>query len=383
MKHSIESFEQLVHSMLHPTAVLHATPEQLTDWLATSLKLKESLGRQLLLDALYNKTEEENELLVERHQIIVATLLNLLFNHQHHESITPDRKQFYQQVAAQLEDIIIFLKNNFARFFNTDLHLPLPVRLREGNELKRQWKMIIKGMPGTESNNRLLHILERHITGVVDLKERAQVTYHQVAYLKNLIKEISGYFSTTTCQSVYASLTELLISCNFNDLVFIREVCANIRAEMEKKESDVCRFEFLKTCYKQVSQLLEINVIPFYATLPSVQKTILDWISQELVHLEWMSVADERVAISEDGKIQTSVSVQVLALFTRLFKDSGIYTNTNITELLKAVSSLFSTHRQLDISFGHLQNKYYQIDEGTKRKVIDLLMSMAQQCKKL
>jgi hypothetical protein len=96
-----------------------------------------------------------------------------------------------------------------------------------------------------------------------------------------------------------------------------------------------------------------------------------------------MSVAVERVAISEDSKIQTSVSVQVLALLTRLFKEAGIYTNTNITELLKAVSSLFSTHRQLEISFGHLQNKYYQIDEGTKRKVIDLLMSMAQQCKKL
>jgi hypothetical protein len=152
---------------------------------------------------------------------------------------------------------------------------------------------------------------------------------------------------------------------------------------MEDKESPTCRLEFLKSCYKNVSQLLEINDIPFYATLPSVQKTILDWISQELVHLEWMSVAVERIAISEDNKIQTSVSVQVLALFTRLFKDSGIYTNTNITELLKAVSSLFSTHRQLDISFGHLQNKYYQIDEGTKRKVIDLLMSMAQQCKKL
>jgi len=58
-KHSIESFEQLVHSMLHPASLLQATPEQITDWLATSIKLKNSLSRQLLLDSLYSKTEEE------------------------------------------------------------------------------------------------------------------------------------------------------------------------------------------------------------------------------------------------------------------------------------------------------------------------------------
>lgn len=382
-KHSIESFEQLVHTMLHPAAVLQATPEQMTNWLITSIQLKESLSRQLLLDALYSKTEEENEILVERHQIIVGTLLNLLFNHQHHGSLTQIQKQFYQQVAAQLEDILVFLKNNFVRFFNTDLHLPLPVRLREGNELKGQWEIIIKAMPDTESGSRLLQILERHITGLPSIKEETPATYHQVSYLKDLIKEISAYFSTTTCRPVYASLTDLLISWNFNDVAFIREVYANIRAEMEKKESDECRLGFLKVSYKQVSQLLEINSIPFHATLPSAQKTILDWISQELVHLEWTTTTSSSKEINEEGKIQTSLSVQALALFTRLFKEAGIYTETNQTDILKFVSSHFTTSRKLEVSYSSLFNKYYQIEEGTKRKVIDRLMEMAQLCKKM
>ncbi|MFL5744356.1 MAG: hypothetical protein ACJ751_06805 [Niastella sp.] len=382
-KYSIESFEQLVHTILRPNAVMQATPEQITDWLATSIKLKESLSRQLLLDSLYSKTEEENEILVERHQIIVATLLNQLFNHQHHESITREHRHFYQKVAAQLEDIIAFLKNNFARFFNTDLHLPFPVRLREGNELKHQWKMIIKIMPDAESNIRLVNILERLIADLLKVKEEIPARYHQVSYLKNLIKEISAYFSTTTCRPVYASLTELLISWNFNEPIFIREVCTNIRTEMEKKESDECRLEFLKVCYKQVSQLLEINVIPFYSSLPSAQKTILDWISQELVHLEWTAATSETKKNNEEGKIQTSLSVHALALFTRLFKETGIYTDTNQTNILKSVSSHFTTTRQLEVSYGHLKSKYYQIDEGTKRKVIDHLMEMAQRCKKL
>ena len=36
----------------------------------------------------------------------------------------------------------------------------------------------------------------------------------------------------------------------------------------------------------------------------------------------------------------------------------------------------------IDISFG-LIGEYYQIDEGTKKTVIDHLMEMAQRCKKL
>lgn len=382
-RYSIESFEQLVHTILRPDAVRQATPEQITGWLAASIKLKESLSRQLLLDALYSKTEEENEILVERHQIIVAMLLNQLFNHQHQESITRDQKHFYQQVSAQLEDIIAFLKNNFARFFNTNLHVPLPVRLREGNELKRQWEMISKVIPDAESNIRLVNIPEQLITNLLKVKEETPATYHQVAYLKELIKEISGYFSTTTCRPVYASFTELLISWNFNEPVFIREVCANIRAEMEEKGSAKCRLEFLKSCYKNVSQLLEINYVPFYVTQPAAQKTILNWISQELAHHEWTTVATETVAMNEGNKIQTSLTVPVLALFTRLFKEAGIYTNTNQTDILKSISSHFTTPRQPEVSYGHLHAKYYQIDEGTKKKVNEILIDMTQLCKTL
>ena len=47
------------------------------------------------------------------------------------------------------------------------------------------------------------------------------------------------------------------------------------------------------------------------------------------------------------------------------------------------MSSHFTTQRKLEVSFGHLRSKYYQIDECTKKKVFEHLMEMAKQCKKL
>ncbi len=382
-KHSIESWDQLVHSTLHPTSLLQASPEQVNTYLATSVELKESLRRQLLRDTLYNKTEKETELFIERHQIIVATLLNLLFDYQHHESITGDQKQFYQQVAGYLEYIIEFLKNSFARYFNLDLILPIPIKLREDHEVKRQFKMITKSLPDTEINGPLVNMLEQSIKGLLHSNEESEVTYRQMAYFKNLLKNISSYMSTPKPPSIYASLTDLLICWNFNELTFMRAVCNNINTEVEAKESDECRLELLRSFMKQVSQLSEKSGASFNMAEPTVKQMILDWLSLEISYREMKADFPESKTVMDDLKINTSLSVPALALLTRLFKDAGIYTNSNQTEILKFVSSHFTTQKKLEFSYNHLQSKYYKIDEDAKKKVFDHLMKMAQRCKKL
>jgi hypothetical protein len=382
----MESWDQLVHSMLHPAVLLQSAPESINTYLVTAKELKEGVRTQLLRDTLYNKTEKETELLVERYQIIVASLLDLLFHYQHYESITREAKQFYQQVAGQLEAIILFLQNHYGRYFNANLSLPIPLRLREAHDIKKQWKIIAKRLSESETNTRLITILDQSIKGLLHLNEETDITYHQVSYFKNLLKEISGYLSTTASPPVYASIIELLICCKFNELAFIREVCNDIRSEMEKKESSEFRLEFLRNCQKQVSQLWEQNHAPFHTVQPAAKQMILDWLSQDLAYLELPAVGPEikeAEEVKEGVKIHTSLSVPVLALITRLFKDSGIVTNTNHLEIIRFFATHFTTQRKSEFSFGHLRSKYYEVDESTKKKVYDYLMQMAQLCKKM
>jgi hypothetical protein len=382
-KHSIEIWDQLVHSTLHPTSLLEASPEQVNAYLATSIELKESLRRQFLRDTLYNKTEKETELLVERHQIIVTTLLNMLFDYQQHDSITSNQKQIYHQVAGYLEDIIAFMKNSFARYFNIDLYLPIPIKLREDHEVKRQLKIITKSLPDSEINDPLINILEQAIKVLLPINEESAVTYRQMSYFKNLLKEISCYLSTPTASSMYASLTDLLICWNFNELTFMREVCNNINNEVKNKETDESRLQYLRSFMKQVSQLTEKSSVALNMAQPTAKQMILDWLSLEISYRELKADFPESKNMQEDVKINTSLSVPVLALLTRLLKDAGIFTNTNQTEILKFVSSHFTTQKKLEVSYNHLQSKYYKIDEDAKKKLFDHLMKMAQRCKKL
>ncbi len=379
-KHPIETWDQLVHTMLHPAMLLQTAPADMEGYLATAKALKEALRTQLLHDTLYNKTETERALLVERYQTITGNLLNLLFHYQHYESITRGLKQFYEAVGAELEAVIILLQNTYSRYFNTDLNLPLPLRLRATRELKRTWKNIT-GLPNYATSN--ITMLDQCLLELIYHHEETAMSYHQAAYLQNLLKAIFNYLSNRESTPAYASLAELLISWNFNEFAFIQEVCLGIRKEVENQESAECRLEFLKNKQKQVSQLLERSHAAFHPAEPATKQTILEWIAQELTSLAATPKYTEKTADKEAIKIHTSISVPALALIARLFKESGIVTNTNQSEVLKFFATHFTTLRTSEFSYGHLQSKYYDANEHTKRKVHDYLMAMATLCRQL
>ncbi len=382
-KHPIESWDQWVHSELHPAVLIQSAQEALNGYLATTKELKEALKTQLLRDTLYNKTEKEVQLLVERYQIKLTSLMDRLFHFQHDDSITDKLKEFYGAVAGQLEMVIVLLQNDYGRYFNSDLNLPLSLRLREAQVLKRQWKLLFKAMRDLEANAHLLNVLDKSIKGILDLHERPAISYRQVFYFKNLLKEISGYLFSSTCPPVYASLTELLISWNFNDLAFIREVCSDLRTELEKKESDEFRLEFLKNAEKQLRQLLEQKKIAFDTDQPIAKQIILNWIGQEQAYLQAIVALPEKKEAQEGVKMHTSLPVAILAVIARLFKDSGIITNANQTEIFNFFTSHFVTQQKGEFSYEHLRTRYYQVEERTKKKAYDYLMVMAQLCKKL
>jgi hypothetical protein len=206
-KHPLQSWDQWVHSELHPAVLIQSAQEALNEYLTTTKELKETLKTQLLRDTLYNKTEKEVQLLVERYQIKLTSLMDRLFHFQHDDSITGTLKEFYGAVAAQLETVIVLLQNDYGRYFNSDLHLPLSLRLREAQEINRHWKTIFKTMSNKEENAPLLKVLDQSIKGLIHPQEETPISYRQVSYLRKLLKELSNYLSATTSPSTYTSLT--------------------------------------------------------------------------------------------------------------------------------------------------------------------------------
>jgi hypothetical protein len=380
--HPITTWYQLVHATLHPAVLIESAPETLDEYLATAYELKEALIMQLMHDTFYNKTEAETGLLVERYQTICGNLLDQLFDYQFYE-VTNELIEFYKAVGTQLESIIAMLQDSYGRYFNANLIPPYSLRLREERALQRLWKNTARTLGESESNIPIVNILDYCINKMLHDDNETAVTYQQAAYLQNLLKELSSYVFRRSYEPGPDSLTELLIGWNFNEFAFIHEVCTSIRREVENKESDECRLEYLKNTQKQMSQVLEKTNAAFHLTRPSAKQTVLEWIAQELTCLEEPAIVQEKKEVKEGIKINTSVSVPVLALITRLLKESGIVTNSNQTEIVKFFATHFTTPHKSELSYGHLRGKYYDTDEGTKKKVCDYLTAMTNLCKKL
>ena len=80
--------------------------------------------------------------------------------------------------------------------------------------------------------------------------------------------------------------------------------------------------------------------------------------------------------------IKTDLSVKQLGLFIRLLVDVKIIQTNNQTELINHIAALTTTENQEVISPQSLRRHYYAIDEHTKDKMKDWLITTLNQIKK-
>lgn len=281
-KHTKQTWDKLLQARLHPAALLYTGPAVLAGYLATTKELKEAIKMELLQEMVNNKKETAIKMLVERYQLVSAVLINLFFEYQHDASVTPELKQFYQVVREEFVAIIMLLQNSCGYYFNYDLPLPHPLRIRKGWVLKRSWRAIVCKLNGATGNQAIVKILDRCVKEFLQTNIKTALTYHQANYLQQLMKEISANFS----RPVYTSLTELLIGCNFDEFEFMREIFKDLWREFDDKQSDELRLAFLKNKRKEVGMIPEKTGTGFRSKFYNVKQTILQWIEQEVVFLE-------------------------------------------------------------------------------------------------
>jgi hypothetical protein len=96
-----------------------------------------------------------------------------------------------------------------------------------------------------------------------------------------------------------------------------------------------------------------------------------------------MTLSDESQAdLSNDEKIQTTLSVAELSLGVKLLLESKMINNKNPSELMRLVARNFKTDRNDDISENSIRNKYYTVESGTltsMREAMEGLIKLVKQ----
>lgn len=384
-KHPIETWDHLVCHNLSPAKLKNLVGDKGKELslLDESKAAREQTRTTILREAFLRKARQENKILIQQYQVFFTNLLDLVFEYQLEAEIPFELQKVYEQVRNDLESIFRFLENSFPDYFNLHGSAPKFIRSKFEKSTTPQLVKLKKRLGELEKNQQIIESVFSILEYFIQPAGHDRTTLYQLKYLKTLVETILNVNIELAKNSNFSTVFELLISLKFNDERFLQLVMKKLKESISLVESEDEKFKLLKELYKDISQILEYNLKPLHPDQITAKEIILDWLSQEIYFNESCIPKKENAPATSSAKINTSLSVPVLALYIRLLKEEGIITNNNHSELFRVVSSTFTTGRNADVAHSHLHSKFYAIEESARRKVFDQLMSMAHLCKRI
>lgn len=196
-------------------------------------------------------------------------------------------------------------------------------------------------------------------------------------YLDSLIQEIvevAGEGNSDQSESIEA----LLWQYNFNSRQYFLYYIKRISDKEKHEETILGKLEFLASEYKKVNQVVIERNVQYTSKYPSLQDVVGNWLEEEIAFLRTKQqltiiLAGPEKQIPQDFKIALDLSVAQFSCLIRGLMEKKLILNTNLTELAGFLSGAVVTKRSENISVGSFRKKYYNMEEGTKKSVIDNL----------
>jgi hypothetical protein len=283
-------------------------------------------------------------------------------------------------LSMHLINSLSFIHQQFNELFDSSLKLPDPCETRHRDELQKRLKKLIHNMISLPVSSQLLFALLHPLTDFVSKRKR-EYTFHDkhflYAWLENLESNWQLLDESIVC---YEHFCKQLIAFNLNSVegiqFFIEFFTEKYQIENSKNEQLTCLKHFYK-CINQVTIVITTGLNP---QKPSLQKTLKNWLEQEISFIENTCHINERsmTALNSElintNKITTRLSVAQLGCFIRICVDSGILPEQNKKQLITFFTNHFSTNNQENISYSSLKNKFYDPENSSIAEVKSIVL---------
>jgi hypothetical protein len=235
-------------------------------------------------------------------------------------------------------------------------------------------------LPDTDPEHSLFEEVK---TSVSRCFEEPVITYRLIGYLQAFIREIILVREHNLKPLVQITLTDLLISFNFNSVSVVSLFISNIRDEALKIDTATDKINFFNHWMKRVSQSPISPAGAFDTTRESACDYLCKWLNEEIAFHEKSLMLNSGIPYragfpspANGPKFELNLSVQQIACLIWLFTDSGVIKNGGKKDLSVFVAEHFCSKKQENISPESLRNKSYSFDESTREKVRQLILSM-------
>lgn len=369
-------WKDFIRSEIAPARLLNGMPESadISPYVQSSAQARDEFIDGLLTEAAACRDEAQLTGMVRRYQALVCIWMDQVHGYGQVSANQPERAALYEVVSGDLEACLQFIETYFATYFDRAAFAPRSRSAALRGAISRTESLLPDA--GEAPLGPLLLLELRRLS-------EQQLSFAQHSYLDQFLNGLLPSFNSAVPPRLHSHLTTYCIVKNFNASIVLEQLFSQMTDALSSLDTLDAKKERLLDYQKLLYQLPVEQELALYYNRTSVSDYLITWIEQELKSGYADQKKETLVAADPLSKIHVSVSVPVLALLTRSMKDTGIITNSNLQEVFRFFAAHYTSQRKEAISPTSFHGKYYNVEEGTKRKVTDLLLEMVKAIRKI
>ncbi len=341
-------------------------------------EIREDFTYWLVIEALIARPEFELVSLITGYQTLFSFSIDIVQGYVLNSLNWPEANRLYECVIMDLTFCLEFIQRYFPNNFDKTALVPTYLWDKFINSVKVT-ESHVKDLSSETTDEQLLSILFEELKSI----SINSVSFGKLSYLNDFLSGLLNKENYNNGINNESRLLEYCIACNFNSSAFMKHCVAIYDEMLSQLPDEEGRKNWFKLTLKYLYRFPSNNEMSLFDGGISVKEYLINWMEQELK----IGYADQKketlAAADAHSKIHTSISVPVLALLTRSMKDTGIITNSNLQDVFRFFAAHYTSQRKEAISPGSFHGKYYNVEEGTKRKVTDLLLEMVKAIRKI
>lgn len=346
--------------------------------------------KQAVRNQVFNfRSPKEIALYIQNNQVAIINLCDTVFTFFADETnsdifeISGNHKvmDIYRLIYVSLEDLLIFIENNYTKYLDSDVPVIYRHRITESFKITEKLMFVLglfqSGVISTDLTNTILKPLER----LKILRQDNTITYKSLIYKKHLLNECYNEFNNSELSE--PRLVTVLINSNFNCIAFFNYVTAKILSDVNTEEYLNSKIEKLSGYLKNYLQFLPHTQLTYISSLPPLHIQLIKWIEEEIVFLEKKKAFDTSLQISiplpnpdNKAKIELSISVAQFSFFCKMLIETDVIINKNQSEVFRTIAENYSTPKVQNMSPSSFSSKFYTVETSTKDAVRDLVIRL-------
>jgi len=398
-RYALECLDSLITVSLNPakTDLNTLSDEEIRSVISKITEEKEKL-LTVLKNQIFGLTKEKQiALLVNQSHSSLIILLDQVLKYQKTQGVDrPYLSDLYKTLITCLEELLSFIEVRFLAYLSLNERVPMTYLSITGKELKQRVDKLKIKLLGQETNKQLANIVLNSLYSFISrLKEGFPVTFRELLYQKDLLKELELLEPPEGETCVFAALDELLIYLNFNSKFYMGYFTKRLAEKINVNENNSDKLESLLFHYKQFNQMHrkpDVILNPQYGDLKT---ELSNWFTQEIFYLEkklHLTIVPINGSTEQKGsgtvsqknepqKLLCILSVDQMALLLRSADDLKIIMARSLNAVFKAIVPHLSTPYQENISFDSMRSKSYTAETRDKEIVIQTLEQMIKKIK--